>query len=81
MTLRITDTEITSDEVSQRAEWNAARAADGNGAWVILGAARPLAARCFDRNGAITAMTLFEEQARENPNAVLISSLESELHL
>jgi hypothetical protein len=83
MTLTITDTLITSDEVGERAEFRQHAAADGRGAWVIFAGpaefARGYYGRLFDRNQAITAMTVLEEQARPQPNAALIASLESEL--
>lgn len=79
MALKITDTEITSDEVTAYAEWSPDRAADGNGAWVVVGAGFPLAARCLDRNRAISAMTIQEEKAKAEPDQLLIASLESEL--
>jgi hypothetical protein len=81
MALKITDTEITSDEVSAYAEWSPNRAAAGDGAWVINGVSGKLASSCFDRNQAISAMTILEERARPNPRLLLIKSLESELNL
>jgi hypothetical protein len=81
MALKITDTEITSDEVSAYAEWSPDRAADGSGAWVVVGAGFPLAARCFDRNQAISAMTVQEEKAKAEPDQMVIAGLEGELWL
>lgn len=77
MTLTITDTEITSDLTSARAEFRPHASADGSGAWVVYGS--PWAARLFDRNQAITAMTIAEEQTRAEPNRALIESLTGEL--
>jgi hypothetical protein len=77
MALRITDTEITSDEIGTRAAFRQHAAADGNGAWVVY--AVPYAGRLFDRNQAITAMTIAEEKARPAPNQALIASLQAEL--
>ena len=77
--LTITDTKITSDITSVYAEWSPVRAADGGGAWVIAGAGSHLAARCFDRNGAITAMTIEEETAKPEPDEALIASLQRKL--
>lgn len=84
MSLRITDTEISSDEVSQTAYCR-------DGRWYIAGPPPSSAAafdelydltrpsRTFDRNGAISAMTLAEELARTEPNALLVESLRAEL--
>jgi hypothetical protein len=77
MALTITDTEITSDLTGARAEYRPHASADGNGAWVVYPS--PWAARLFDRNQAITAMTIAEERARPEPDQALIASLESEL--
>lgn len=86
MTLRITDDEITSDEVGQTAHQR-------DGRWYIAGAppagssaaifdelydlTRP--SRTFDRNQAISAMTLAEELARPEPDTLLVESLRGEL--
>lgn len=70
MTLRITDNYITSDEVGERAVRGVV-----TGRWHVYSYPH----RPFDRNQAITAMTLAEERARANPNTALISSLEDEL--
>jgi hypothetical protein len=76
--LTITDTRITSNATSSYAEWSRDRAADGNGAWVVHGDPA-LYGRCFDRNQAITAMTLEEEKAKPEPDQALIASLSREL--
>ena len=84
MTLHITDDQITSDEVGQTAHRR-------DGRWYIAGAppagssadtfnelydlTRP--SRTFDRDEAISAMTLAEELARPEPNALLVESLRS----
>jgi len=78
MTLHITDAEITSDQVGQTAYQR-------NGRWYITGPTfedlkdltRP--GRSFDRNQAISAMTIAEEEARPAPDQLLIESLRSEL--
>ena len=84
MALTITDAEISSDEVGQTAHRR-------DGHWFIAGP--PLASsaafdelydltrpsRTFDRNQAISAMTLAEELARPEPNMLLVESLRSEL--
>jgi hypothetical protein len=75
MTLRITNDSITSDETEASAEFRSAAAADGGGGWVV--SART--ARLLSRDQAITAMTIIEEQARPEPDRLLIASLESEL--
>jgi hypothetical protein len=86
MSLHITDTAITSDEVGQTAHRR-------DGRWYIAGAppaGSPVAifnelydltrpSRTFDRDQAISAMTLAEELARPAPNALLVESLRSEL--
>jgi hypothetical protein len=69
MALRITDTKITSDEVGETA-----RLADGC-LWHVTG----WPGREFDRNQAITAMTLAEERARPRRNEALIRDLSAEL--
>jgi hypothetical protein len=68
MALHITDDEITSDEVPDRAYLD-------DGMWYV--ADHP--GRPFDRNQAITAMLLAEEYAKPTANMNLIRSLESEL--
>lgn len=75
MSLTITDTRITSDLTDAYAEFRRHAAADGNGAWVVS----TRTARLFNRDQAISAMTIAEEQTRPQPNQLLISSLESEL--
>lgn len=77
MALTITDRFIKSDEVGTFAEFRPHASADGQGAWVVCGSAR--GGRLFDRNQAVTAMTIAEELARPNPDLQLIESLESEL--
>ena len=77
MALTITDTLVTSNLTDAYAEFRQHAAANGNGAWVVYGASR--GNRLFDRNQAISAMTIAEEQARPEPNRLLIESLESEL--
>jgi type IV secretory pathway ATPase VirB11/archaellum biosynthesis ATPase len=72
MSLHITDDRITSDEVSATAE---RRYWDHSHGWVV--STDPGAA--YDRDGAITALTLAEELARPNPNELLVESLRSEL--
>jgi hypothetical protein len=74
MTLHITDTTITSTEITDNAELR-------HGAWVCWGpiVGAELGAQPLDRNQAITAMTLAEELARPTPNQLLIESLRSEL--
>lgn len=79
MALTITDTAIYSDEVGFYAQFRPHAAADGKGAWAVFGGG--MGGRLFDRNQAITAMTLLEERGRPNPDRALIASLESELHL
>lgn len=69
MSLTITDTAITSDITSVEAHPGL------SGKWTVTG----YPGRRFDRNQAITAMTIAEERARPNPNRALIDSLESEL--
>lgn len=73
MALRITANEITSNEVT-------AWAVRGHvtDRWYVSEYPGPTG-RTFNRNQAITAMTLAEERARPNPDTVLISSLEDEL--
>jgi hypothetical protein len=78
MALTITETEITSDEIGAYARWSQHAAADGSGAWVVYGDGR-WDGRLFDRNQAISAMTLEEEKASPAPDQALIASLESEL--
>lgn len=63
MALTITDTEITSDEITARAEFRQHAAADGSGAWVVSGI-EDIGSRLLDRAQAVTAMTIAEEQAR-----------------
>lgn len=63
MALIITDTEITSDEISARAEFRERAAADGSGAWVMSGI-EGIGGRLFDRDQAVAAMTAAEERAR-----------------
>lgn len=78
MALTITDTRITSDLTDARAAFIAPRAhvpADGDGVWVVSTRGE----RLFDRNQAISAMTIEEEKASPEPNRLLIESLESEL--
>lgn len=86
MSLHITDTAITSDEVSQTAHCR-------DGRWFIAGPppasssaaifdelydlTRP--SRTFNRDQAISAMTLAEELARPEPNRLFVESLRSEL--
>ena len=77
MSLTITDRLITSDLTEARAEFHPHAAADGDGAWVVFGTR--YASRLFDRNQAISAMTIAEELTRAEPDPVLIVSLESEL--
>jgi hypothetical protein len=84
MSLTITDQRITSDEVDAVAEFRPHAAADGKGAWVVFHAHHGdlglfHGGRLFDRNQAISAMTLEEELARPHPDQALIASLESEL--
>lgn len=75
MALTITDTEITSDLTRTRAEFRPHAAANGSGAWVVSSRT----ARLFDRNQAISAITIEEEKTRPLPDQALIDSLESEL--
>lgn len=56
MTLSISDCLMESTETRHRATFEPDRAADGKGAWVVSWAYM----RCFDRNAAVTAMTLAE---------------------
>jgi hypothetical protein len=81
MTLHIADTRITSDEVTDNAELRHGIAGDGSDAWVCWGptVGTEFGARLFDRDGAISAMTLAEELARPEPNQLLVESLRSEL--
>jgi hypothetical protein len=82
MSLTITDTLITSDEVDDTAEFRPDAAADGHGAWVMCTPSEVMygfASRLLTRNQAITVMTIAEEQARPQPDQALIASLESEL--
>jgi hypothetical protein len=76
MTLTITDTRITSDEVTAYAEFRQHAAANGHGGWVLS----TRGTRLFNRNQAISAMTIEEEKTKPLPNQALIASLESELH-
>jgi hypothetical protein len=83
MALNITDTEITSDQSGARAEFRP-HAAGGNGAWVViyddvLAPVPPYYGKWFDRNQAISALTIEEEKAGPAPDLALIASLESEL--
>jgi hypothetical protein len=73
--LTITAAAITSGTTAATAEFHPHAAADEHGAWIM--SARP--ARLLTRNQAITAMTIAEEQARPEPDRLLIGSLESEL--
>jgi len=73
--LTITPDLIISDRTPVRAEFRPHAAADGHGAWVMSD--RPT--RLLTRNQAITAMTIAEEQARPEPDRLLIDTLESEL--
>jgi len=75
MTLSITDTLMTSDLTDTRAEFRPHAAADGRGAWVVS----TRYGRLLDHNQAISAMTIAEEQAKPQPDRLLIDSLESEL--
>ena len=68
MSLHITNDRITSDEVDATARCD-------DGFWWVDG----YPGRAFDRDQAITAMTIAEELARPHPNALLIESLRSEL--
>jgi hypothetical protein len=68
MALTITDTQITSSEVGETAYQR-------DGLWFVTG----WPGRAMDRNQAITAMTISEEQARPEPNRLLLASLENEL--
>ena len=67
MTLTVTDTLITSDEVGASAEFRPDAAADGSGAWVTS----LRGGRLLTRNQAITALTIAEEQARPEPDRAL----------
>lgn len=78
MALTITDTLITSNLTDAYAEFRQDAAADGGGAWVVYGDGRP-GRRLFDRNQAISAMTIAEEKTKPEPDRLLIESLESEL--
>lgn len=84
MTLHITDDAITSDEVGQTAHrrdgrWYIAGPPPANSATFdeLYDLTRP--GRTFDRNQAISAMTIAEELARPEPNELLVESLRSEL--
>jgi hypothetical protein len=68
MSLLITDTAITSDEVDATARCD-------DGFWYVT--SHP--GRAFGRDQAISAMTIAEELARPAPNALLLESLRSEL--
>ena len=68
MSLHIADTRITSDEVDATAHRD-------DGFWWVDG----YPGRAFDRDQAITAMTIAEELARPAPNMLLVESLRSEL--
>ena len=68
MALTITDTEITSSDVGETASLR-------DGLWFVTG----WPGRAMDRNQAITAMTIAEEQARPEPDRLLLASLEAEL--
>lgn len=68
MALTITDAEITSDEVGETARRE-------SGLWYVTG----YPGRAFDRNQAITAMTIAEELALPEPRTWLITSLKREL--
>lgn len=69
MTLTITDSRITSDEVGETAH------CDDGACWYVTG----YPGRAFDRNQAITAMTIAEEKSRPVPCMDLIRALEAEL--
>jgi hypothetical protein len=69
MSLTITDTEIRSDLTES------AYAVRVEAGWQVTG----FPGRKFDRNQAITAMTIAEERSRPDPDEVLIASLEGEL--
>jgi hypothetical protein len=73
--LTITPDRIWSDETAATAQFRPHAAADGHGAWVV--STRP--GRLLSFSQAVTALTIAEEQARPNPNPLLIASLESEL--
>ena len=77
MSLTIDGTRIFSNETPVYAEYRPEVAADGGGAWVVVGFR--YGGRLFDRDQAITAMTIAEELERPNPDQALIKSLESEL--
>jgi hypothetical protein len=69
MTLTITGDTIVSDVVPVEAR------RPGPAGWLVTG----YGDRRFDRNQAITAVTLAEVRAMPQPDAVLIASLEAEL--
>jgi hypothetical protein len=69
MSLHITDTAITSDEVDETAH------CDDDARWHVTN----WPARTFGRDQAISAMTLTEELARPAPNRLFVESLRSEL--
>jgi hypothetical protein len=75
MALTITDALMTSDLTDAEAEFRLHAAADGSGAWVV--SSRP--ARLFDRNQAVSALTIEKEKTRTAPDQAPIKSLESEL--
>ncbi|MFI0450720.1 hypothetical protein [Actinomadura sp. 6N118] len=66
MALTITDHHITSDQIDDRAELRPTVTGDGSAAWGVHGPfTGPRASgRLFDRNAAITLMTLAETIAR-----------------
>lgn len=82
MSLMIGDNRITSDEVpavAQRWENTREEAAYGGPEfyWTVTGGV--WGDRAFDRDQAISAMTIMEELVRQQPNAALVESLRSEL--
>lgn len=69
MSLHITDNAITSDEI------DATGLCIDGAYWSVSG----WPGRPFDRDQAISAMTLAEELARPEPNMLLVESLRAEL--
>ena len=75
MAITITDGTMTSDLTGAIARFRAHATVDGHGAWIT--SLRP--GRLLDRNQAITALTIAEEQARPEPDRQRIAALESAL--
>lgn len=81
MATTITDVLMTSDQTPHTAQWSQHAAADGKGAWVVSWLS---GRRLLTRDQAITAMTLAEMVAAEDPQPTaawwsLVEELAAEL--